>query len=56
MDIFGTFHRWGGGGGWIKKLSLPWNLPHMSYNDETWHSYNLPKEEPKIYELRDTNP
>ena len=21
----------------------PQNLPHMSYIDQTWHSYNLPK-------------
>ena len=25
------------------------NLSHMSYNDETWHSYTLPKEAPKLY-------
>ena len=23
------------------------NLSHKSYNDETWHSYTLPKEDPK---------
>ena len=23
------------------------NLPHISYNDESWHSYTLPKEDPK---------
>ena len=23
------------------------NLSHISYNDETWHSYTLPKEDPK---------
>ena len=22
-------------------------LSHISYNDETWHSYTLPKEDPK---------
>ena len=22
-------------------------LSHISYNDETWHSYTLPKENPK---------
>ena len=25
------------------------NLSHISYNDETWHSYTLPKESPKKY-------
>ena len=25
-----------------------------SYNDETWHSYTLPKEDPKNYKSRDT--
>ena len=25
------------------KRSPPWNLPHISSNDETWHSYTLPK-------------
>ena len=23
------------------------NLSHISYSDETWHSYTLPKEDPK---------
>ena len=26
----------------------------MAYNDETWHSYTLPKEDAKIYKSRDT--
>ena len=30
------------------------NLSHISYNDETWHNYTLPKEDPKIYEPRGT--
>ena len=32
----------------------PPKICHTSYNDETWHSYTLPKEDPKIYESRDT--
>ena len=32
-------------GGQKKAPSL--NLSHISYNDEIWHSYNLPKEVPK---------
>ena len=32
------------GGG--KKARLP-KICHTSYNNETWHSYNLPKEDPK---------
>ena len=37
MDIFGAAHGWGGAK----------NLSHKSYNDETWHSYTLPKDDPK---------
>ena len=37
MGILGAAH---GGGG--KN-----NLSHISYNDETWHSYSLPKKYPK---------
>ena len=33
----------------------PKNLSHISYNDETWHCYNLPKEDLKIYKSRDTH-
>ena len=29
-------------------------MSHISYNDETWHSYILPKEDPKIYQSRNT--
>ena len=42
------------GGG--KKAPPPQNLLHISYNDETWRSYTLVKEDPKIYESRDTPP
>ena len=46
MGIFGAAHRsggvgWGGGGLFAQ------NLSHISYNDETWHSYTLAKEDPK---------
>ena len=30
-------------------------LGHISYNDETWHSYTLPREDQKKYESRDTS-
>ena len=35
--------------GWREaKKALPSeNLLHISYNDETWYSYTLPKEGPK---------
>ena len=35
--------RWGGG----QKSRPPKNLWHISYNDETWHSYTLPKKDLK---------
>ena len=44
---------------WILLLILldppPKNLSHISYNDETWDNYSLPKEDTKIYESRDTH-
>ena len=30
-----------------QKGSTSWNLSHISCNDETWHSYTLPEENPK---------
>ena len=39
MGFFGASHRW---------------RPHISYNDKTWHSYTLPKEDPKMYKSHDT--
>ena len=33
--------------GWGQKGLPPQNLRHISYNDQTWHSYTLPKEDPK---------
>ena len=45
MGFFGAVHGWGvGGGGVVVELS------HISYSDETWHSwhsYTLPKDDPK---------
>ena len=34
--------------------TLPKNLSHIFYNEVTWHSYTLHKENPKIYKSRDT--
>ena len=31
--------------GYPKKAPPPQNLSHISYNDETWHRYTLPKED-----------
>ena len=42
MGLFGAAYRWG----WGRALPLE-NLSHVSYIDETWHSYTLPKENPK---------
>ena len=39
MDFLGAGHGWGGRGGG--------NPLHISYNNETWHSYTLPKEDSK---------
>ena len=33
--------------GGCKKSNPLWNLSHISYNDQTWHSYTLPKVDPK---------
>ena len=42
MNFFGAAHGWRG-----KKAPLP-NICHAyPNNDETWHSYTLPKEDPK---------
>ena len=43
MDFFGAAHGWGGG-----LFGPPFkNPPYISYNDETCHSYTLPKKDPK---------
>ena len=49
MGIFGAAHEWEG----AKRPPFP-KICHTSYNDETWHSCTLPKEDPKTYQLRDT--
>ena len=43
MGFFGAAHGWG-----VGFLAPPLqSLSHISYTDETWHSYTLPKEDPK---------
>ena len=46
MGIFGAADRWEGGRAG-KKVQLPYNLSHISYNNETCHSYTLPRKDPK---------
>ena len=41
MGIFEAAHGWG------TKKAPPKNLSHISYNDKTWYSYTLPKEDPE---------
>ena len=54
MGFFGAAHGWGEWGG--QKGPPPQNLSHISHNDETWHSYTLPKEDPKKYMNHVTHP
>ena len=36
--------------GAVQKAPFPsLNLSHISYNDETWYNFTLPKEDPKKY-------
>ena len=49
MGFFGAAHGWGEGD---FLAPLP-KIRHTSYNDVTWHSYTLPKEDPKMYKSRD---
>ena len=42
MGLFEAAHGWGG----TKNAPLP-KICHSSCKDETWHSYTLPKEDPK---------
>ena len=42
MSLFGAAHGWRGA-----KSPLSLKSVHISYNDETWYSYTLPKEDPK---------
>ena len=45
MNILSAAHVLGGGVCVAKKASP---LEHLSfYNDETWHNYTLPEEDPK---------
>ena len=44
MGFFGAAHGWVGGGAFGPP---PKNWPHTPYNDETWHSFTLPKEDHK---------
>ena len=46
---FRGFSRMGAGGGvgGGQKSPTPLNVSHISHNDETWHSYTLPKEDLK---------
>ena len=44
MGFFGAAHGWVEG---AKKAPTAKNLSHISYNDETWHSYILPPKNPK---------
>ena len=46
MGPFGAAHRCAGEGGGTKRPT-PWNLSHISHNDETWNSYTSPKEDQK---------
>ena len=50
MGLFGAAHGRGGG---AKRPSLTQNLPHISYNDETWHNTPYLKKIQKIYKSRD---
>ena len=43
MGFFGAAHEWGVG----QKDPPPYDLSQISCNDETLHSYTLPKEDPK---------
>ena len=45
MGFFGAVHGWAGKGGGVEPKSR--KLSHVSYNDESRHSYTLPKEDPK---------
>ena len=46
MGFFGAAHGWGRGA--VQKAPPhPYNLSHISYNDENWHSITLPKKDPK---------
>ena len=48
-DLFGAAHGQGG------RSPTAENLSDISHNNETWHTYVLPKEDPKIYKSHDTH-
>ena len=54
MGFFGAAHGWGWRVG--KKVPSPYNLSHIFCNDETWHSYTLPKEDPQNIWVTSHNP
>ena len=43
MALFGAAHRWGG----AKRPPPKKSVTHTSYNDETWHTFAWPKEDPE---------
>ena len=48
MGLFGTAHKWQmKGGGGVKPALLKFVTHTIPCNLETWHSYTLPKEDPK---------
>ena len=47
MNIFGAAHRWGEARGPKKPPPPPIKSVNISYNDETWRSFTLTKEDPK---------
>ena len=50
MVLFGAAKRWEGPKGSPPSLTTL----YISCNDETWHSYTLPKEDLKSYKSRET--
>ena len=46
MGYFGASHGWEGLGA-EQKGHRPQNVSHISYNDETWHSFTLCNEDLK---------
>ena len=53
MGYFGAAHGWRGEGG-AKRLPFLKSVTDIYYNDKTWHSYTLHKEDGKKYESCDT--
>ena len=38
--------------GWGAFLVQPFYPSHISYNNKTWHSYTLPRKDPKNIQIR----